>query len=121
MHIAQRARHFVALILSVLVLFACGATTTVVQGGGGGSGTPTAGTSATATPTTPPLPTPPPTPHPCPYDGTWVDDTALTRGAGELIISNSGPTAAAQAYGLCGTECNWGTASAIVGPYSLSL
>lgn len=104
------------LLLTVIALLACGATTTIVQGGSSG---------ATATTTNGPTATPQPptataTPDPGRYDGSWVDDAAGTYGSGELIITNTGPTANVQAYGQCGTKCDWGTTSATVGPYTLA-
>jgi hypothetical protein len=67
------------------------------------------------------LPTPTATPDPSRYNGSWVDNATGTTGAGELIITSSGTTANAQVYGVCGTKCDWGTSSALVGPYSLAL
>lgn len=116
---ARRLSLIAALFAVVASLLACGATTTVVQNGPpGSSGTATTGSGATATPLPP---TATATPNPGRYDGTWIDDTAGTYGTGELIISNSGPTATVQAYGICGTKCNWGSTSTIVGPYSLAV
>lgn len=110
---ARRLSLIAALLVMVASTLACGATTTIVQTGSSGA---TATSGATSTPLPP---TPTATPNPGRYNGTWVDDTAGTYGTGELIISNSGPIASVQAYGICGTKCNWGSTSATVGPYSL--
>ena len=114
---ARRLGLIAALLALVASLLACGATTTVVQNGGSGSPGATGTGGATATPVTP---TATATPDPGRYNGTWVGDTAgTTPDAGELIVTNSGPTRFVQAYGVCGTKCNWGSASAAVGSFTL--
>lgn len=102
------------LIATVAVLLACGTSTAVGQ-----TGSPSATTTSTSTPTSTPLPTATPTPDPGRYNGSWVDNSSGSTGAGELVITSSGPIATVQAYGVCGTKCNWGVSSATVGPYSL--
>ncbi len=109
------------LIATVAVLLACGATTGAVQSGTPGTGTPgTTASTATPGPTSTPLPpTATPTPNPARYDGSWVDNASGNTGAGELVITSAGSTGNVQAYGVCGTKCNWGSASASVGSYNL--
>jgi hypothetical protein len=118
----RRYKAIASLIASAFVLFACGAASTAL-GGGGGGGTPTPAPTATATNTPiPPTPTATPTPNPARYDGTWLNNDSATPGDTELVISNSGNVATVHGYGKCHpTDCDWGTRSNTVGPYSLTV
>lgn len=111
---ARRLGLIAALLVLVASMLACGAITTIVQ-----TGSPTTSATTSSATATPKPPTATATPDPGRYNGTWVDDIMGTYGTGELIISNSGPTAFVQAYGVGGTKNNWGSASATAGPDSL--
>ena len=113
---ARRLIAIAGLILSVVVMLACGATSSVAGTVVGG------GTTDLPTPTSPPLPTATPTPDPARYDGTWLNNDSSTSGVTELIVTNSGPIGTVHAYGKCHpTDCDWNTRSNTVGPYSLNV
>ncbi len=105
--------------LATLVFAGCADATVTVF-----SGTPTtaSGTTLPDATATPAGPGPTATPNPSRYDGTWVDNVAGSSGqAGELVITNSGNVATVQGYGLCGTKCDWHTATSAVGAFNLAV